>query len=75
MEQVPVGTKICPLDFFGNGTDGFGDGKEKRSQDSPVSHLKMGKGGVEVLNLITGKNGNGVKGIIEGFPFNSPLVG
>ena len=27
-EQVSVGTKMGPSDFFGNGTDDFGDGND-----------------------------------------------
>ena len=34
-KQVPVGTKIRPSDLFGDETDDFGDGKDKRSQESP----------------------------------------
>ena len=27
-KQVPVGTKMRPSDFFGDGTDDFGDGND-----------------------------------------------
>ena len=36
-EQVPVGTKMRPSEFFGDGTDDFEDGNDKRSPESLMS--------------------------------------
>ena len=38
-KQVPVGTKMRPSELFGDGTDDFEDGYDKRSLESPMSVL------------------------------------